>query len=272
MASKPLTSFFGRSSTKVPVKKNQRSLSDCTSSSRKKPCLVIEKENELETEVQYVPAPQPKVAGSSSAERTVPKPSSQPTASGNQVVAVNDESCLEDSVVLSDDNNDCEVNFPALKDCLDVLNIQRSESRAIRKHLERPQASNRLQATEELTPVFCEKVELNGKIMKDLPGKTPGKYGLNRFKEFLNLSERTKGLAQPVSSGKYELDPVRMGKIQQLVEARFRGQWLEVRKSINECVRDSRKKMLKIQISTDYAVESSEASDNPGAIIASSSA
>ena len=61
-----------------------------------------------------------------------------------------------------------------------------------------------------------------------------------------------------MASNKTELDPIRMEKIQKLVEARFYGQWMEARKSINECVRDSKKKMIRMQ--------SAEVDSNNGAI------
>ena len=61
-----------------------------------------------------------------------------------------------------------------------------------------------------------------------------------------------------MASNKTELDPIRMEKNQKLVEARFHGQWIYARESINECVRDSKKKMIRMQ--------SAEADSNNGAI------
>ena len=141
---------------------------------------------------------------------------------------------------------------------MEVMNIQRRESRAIRKHLQQPQMSSNAHVVEGSTPVSCDKVVLNGKVLNDLPGRTPGIYGLNLFKEFFQLSEKVKGIAQPVASNKTKLDPIRMEKIQKFVGARFHGQWMEARKSSNECVRDSKKKMIRMQ--------SAEVDSNNGAI------
>ena len=136
--------------------------------------------------------------------------------------------------------------------------MQRRESRALRKYLEQPQMSFIAHVVEESTPISCESIVLNGKVLNDLPGRTPGKYGLNFFKEFFQLNERVRSIAQPVASNKTELDSIRMEKIRESVEAGFHGQWMEARKSINEFVRDSEKKMIKIQ--------SAEADSNNGAI------
>ena len=97
---------------------------------------------------------------------------------------------------------------------------------------------------ENCTP--CEKILVNGELMNDLPGETPEKYGINLLKKFFDLDERCKGLTQPIASSKSALDAKRMGKIQRLVEARFPGSWFDARKSINGCVRDSRKKVNKL--------------------------
>ena len=197
--------------------------------------------------------------------------SSQIAPSTTEQVDVHDESNSDESVLLSGDDEDVHELSPGntelvslltnihsvLKDCVEVMNIQRRESRAIRKYLEQPQMASNAHVVDS-TPVSCEKVVLNGKVLNDLPGRTPGKYGLNLFKEFFQLSERVKGIAQPVASNKTELDPIRMEKIQKLVEARFHGQWMEARKSINECVRDSKKKLIRMQ--------SGEADSNNGAI------
>ena len=78
--------------------------------------------------------------------------------------------------------------------------------------------------------------------MNDLPGETPKKYGINLFKNCFDLEECCNGLAQPIASSKAALYAERMGKIQLLVEMRFPGRWFDARKSINGCVRDSRKK------------------------------
>ena len=82
--------------------------------------------------------------------------------------------------------------------------------------------------------------------MNDLPGETPEKFGISLFKKFFDLNERCKGLAQLIASSKSALDAERMGKIQRRVEARFPGRWFDARKSINGCVRDSRKKVNKL--------------------------
>ena len=240
------------------------------------------KENELnDPEIEVVHS---QVVPSSTSEPLVkgPTTSSQPIvacATSNQIapsiteqVDVHEEINSDESVLLSGDDEDVHELSPGntelvslltnvhsvLKDCVEVMNIQRRESRAIRKYLEQPQMSSNAHVVEDSTPVSCEKVVFNGKVLNDLPGRMPGKYGLNLFKEFFQLSERVKCIAQPVASNKTELDPIRMEKIQKLVEARFHGQWMEAKKSINECVRDFKKKLIRMQ--------SAEADGNKGAI------
>ena len=133
----------------------------------------------------------------------------------------------------------------ALRDCVEALNTQRRESRTLRKLIENGSGSREVcNNAENCTP--CEKILVNGELMNDLPGETPEKYGINLFKKFFDLNERCKGLAQPIASSKSALDAERMGKIQRLVEARFPGRWFDARKSINGCVRDSRKKVNKL--------------------------
>ena len=130
----------------------------------------------------------------------------------------------------------------ALRDCVEALNTQRRELQTLRKLIENSSGSREVCNTaENCTP--CEKILVNGELMNDFLGETPEKNGISLFKKFFDLEERCKGLAQPIASSKSVLDAERMVKIQRLVEARFPGRWFDARKSINGCVRDSRKKM-----------------------------
>ena len=82
---------------------------------------------------------------------------------------------------------------------------------------------------------------VDGVILNQLPGSTPGNYGINLFKHLFTLDERIKGIAQPEKATKAALDPQKMAQIQKMVENRFPGQWSLARKSINDCARDSKK-------------------------------
>ena len=172
------------------------------------------KENELyDLEIEVI---QSQVVRSSTSEPlvNVPTISSQPIvacATSNQTapstteqVDLHDESNSDESILLSGDDEDVYELSPGntelvslltnihsvLKDCVEVMNMQHRESRAVRKYLEQPQMSSNAHVVEESTPISCEKIVLNGKVLNDLPGRTPGKYGLNLFKEFFQLSEK----------------------------------------------------------------------------------
>ena len=126
-----------------------------------------------------------------------------------------------------------------LKLVTEALNIQRRDSRNIRKLLD----SNAPEVTAQPTPKAseCEQFIEGGEVLKKLPGSTPGKFGINLFKRLYTLDERIKGIAQPEKATKAALDPERMEKIQKMVEERFPGQWYLARNSINDCARDSKK-------------------------------
>ena len=126
-----------------------------------------------------------------------------------------------------------------LKLVTEALSIQRRDSRNIRKLLSSGAPIESASETPGATE--AERIVVDGVILNQLPGSTPGKYGINLFKHLFTLDERIKGIAQPEKATKAALDPQKMAQIQKMVENRFPGQWSLARKSINDCARDSKK-------------------------------
>ena len=156
----------------------------------------------------------------------------EPEVSENVEVAVNQ---VQNKRLVETLESVCET----LKLVTEALNIQRRDSRNIRKLLD----SNAPEVSAQPTPKAsaCEQFIEGGEVLNKLPGSTPGKFGINLFKRLFTLDERIRGIAQPEKATKPALDPERMEKIQKMVEERFPGQWYLARKSINDCARDSKK-------------------------------
>ena len=82
-----------------------------------------------------------------------------------------------------------------LKLVTEALNIQRLDSRDIRKLLD----SNAPGAASQPTPnaSACEQIVEGGEVLNKLPWSTPCQFGINFFKRLFTLDEHIKGIAQP---------------------------------------------------------------------------
>ena len=114
--------------------------------------------------------------------------------------------------------NVCEI----LKLVTEALSIQRRDSRNIRKLLSSG-APIEL-ASETPCATDCEKIVVDGVILNQVLGSTPGKYGINLFKHLFTLDEQIKGIAQPERATEAVLDSQKMAQVQKMVEDRFPGQ------------------------------------------------